>query len=404
MTTNRFFAGTGEMAARCRSFDWSETPLGPPATWKRSLKTLVGLMLASRQPMYVTWGEEGTLLYNDAYAALLQSKHPAALGQPFREVWAEIWEEIEPLVAKVFTGESVHFDDITLFVERNGALDEAHFAFSYTSVYDEGGEVVGLFCACNETTAQILAERAAQTALQAAEEANVAKSQFLANMSHELRTPLSAIIGYAEMLIEEAEEGAPATDLSRDIRKIESNARHLLGLINDVLDLSKVESGKMDIYVEDFDVAEVVADVAATAQRLAEKKGNRLTTRVEPGTGLMQSDVTKLRQILLNLLGNAAKFTQDGTIELAVSRRGDTLAFAVRDTGIGMTPEQLERLFERFSQADASTTRRFGGTGLGLSLTKAFSAMLGGDVAVESRAGEGSTFTLTLPASAPDPA
>ncbi|MBB3997634.1 response regulator [Aureimonas pseudogalii] len=404
MTTNRFFGGTGEMAARCRSFDWSETPLGPPAAWKRSLKTLVGLMLASRQPMYVTWGKEGTLLYNDAYAALLQSKHPAALGQPFREVWAEIWGEIEPLVAKVFAGESVHFDDITLFVERNGALDEAHFAFSYTSVYDEGGEVVGLFCACSETTAQILAERAAQAALQAAEEANVAKSQFLANMSHELRTPLSAIIGYSEMLIEEAEEGAAAADLARDIRKIESNARHLLGLINDVLDLSKVESGKMDIYVEDFDVAEIVADVAATAQRLAEKKGNRLTTRVEPGAGAMQSDVTKLRQILLNLLSNAAKFTQDGEIELAVSRRGDTLVFAIRDTGIGMTPEQLERLFERFSQADASTTRKFGGTGLGLSLTRAFSAMLGGDVTVESRAGEGSTFTLTLPASAPDPA
>ncbi|WP_062207445.1 response regulator [Aureimonas sp. AU12] len=397
MTTSRFLSGTGEMAARLRSFDWTSTSLGPPSGWPRALKTLVALMLSSRQPMYVNWGSERILLYNDAYSTLLQSKHPTALGRPFQEVWAEIWDEIEPFIASVFDGDAVHFDDITLHVERNGAMDEAHFAFSYTPVYDDAGTVAGLFCACNETTSQILAERAAMEALQAAEEANIAKSQFLANMSHELRTPLSAIIGYAEMLIEEAEEGAEAQELSRDIRKIESNARHLLGLINDVLDLSKVESGKMDIYAETFDIADIVQDVAATAQRLAGKKNNELVARIEAGIGTMHSDVTKVRQILLNLLSNAAKFTQDGTITLAVERRGETIVFTVSDTGIGMTPEQLERLFQRFSQADASTTRKFGGTGLGLSLTKAFSAMLGGDVAVESTHGTGSTFTLTLP-------
>ncbi|WAJ27811.1 hybrid sensor histidine kinase/response regulator [Antarcticirhabdus aurantiaca] len=403
MTVPRFLAGTGEMAERLRGFDWSEAAIGPPAAWPRSLQTLVELMLASRQPMFMAWGGDGTMLYNDAYIQLLQSKHPAAFGRPFRAVWSEIWDEIEPLVERVHAGGSVHFDDITLFVERNGQRTEAHFAFSYTPVRDDDGAVAGLFAACNETTAQIMAERAASAALQAAEEANIAKSQFLANMSHELRTPLSAIIGYAEMLIEEAEEGAAASDLGADIRKIESNARHLLGLINDVLDLSKVESGKMDVYAETFDVAEVVADVAATARRLAEKKNNRLTADVAGDAGAMHTDVTRLRQILLNLLSNAAKFTQDGTITLAVRREGESLVFVVTDTGIGMTPEQLERLFQRFSQADASTTRKFGGTGLGLSLAKVFSAMLGGTIAVESRPGVGSTFTLTLPAALPDP-
>ncbi|MBB3950287.1 hybrid sensor histidine kinase/response regulator [Aureimonas jatrophae] len=403
MTSARFLSGEGEMADRMRSADWTATPLGPPAGWPRPLKTMVSLMLASRQPMFLAWGREnGIMLYNDPYIALLQSKHPTAFGQRFRETWGEIWDEIGPLVDRVFAGGSVHYDDIALQVERNGRLEEAHFAFSYTPVYGDDGEVAGLFGACNETTSQILAERAKMEALQAAEEANLAKSQFLANMSHELRTPLSAIIGYSEMLIEEAEEGAVAGDLVRDIRKIESNARHLLGLINDVLDLSKVESGKMDLYAETFDVAEIVADVAATARALAEKKDNRLEIELAGEVGTMHSDITKLRQVLLNLLSNAAKFTQAGTITLRAERLGGTLVFSVSDTGIGMTPEQLERLFQRFAQADASTTRRFGGTGLGLSLTKAFSEMLGGHVSVESRPGEGSTFRLTVPAQLPD--
>ncbi|KAB0677003.1 response regulator [Aureimonas leprariae] len=398
MTTSRFLAGAGEMAGRMRGFDWASSPLGQPSAWPRPLKTLVELMLNARQPMFMAWGDERIMLYNDAYAAMLQSKHPAAFGSRFADVWAEIWTDIDPLVRQVFDGEPVHMDDITLFVERNGRTDEAHFAFSYTPVYDEAGSIVGLFCPCAETTGQIMAERAAATALQAAEEANLAKSQFLANMSHELRTPLSAIIGYSELLQEEVEEGAEGADLAVDIRKIESNARHLLGLINDVLDLSKVESGKMDVYPETFAIAEIVRDIVSTAGALVDKKRNRLVLQVGDDAGTMTTDITKLRQILLNLLSNAAKFTEGGTITLGVERSADLVSFSVADTGIGMTPEQLDKLFQRFSQADASTTRRFGGTGLGLALTKAFGDMLGGDVTVTSEQNRGSTFTLRLPA------
>ncbi|MGU3536506.1 response regulator [Methylobacterium sp. A54F] len=248
-----------------------------------------------------------------------------------------------------------------------------------------------------DITARKEAEAATAAAKEAAEEANRAKSQFIANMSHELRTPLSAVIGYAEMLQEELEDlGEPA--LIADMGKIEANARHLLGLINDVLDLSKIEAERVEIFAEDFSVAEMAAEVASTVEGLVAKKGNVLELTVAADAGLAHTDVTKLRQCLINLLSNAAKFTENGRIGLAVDRAGESLRFAVSDTGIGMNPEQVGRLFERFIQADASTTRRFGGTGLGLAITRAFAHMLGGEVTVESREGAGTTFTLTLPA------
>ncbi|WP_375455049.1 response regulator [uncultured Methylobacterium sp.] len=249
-----------------------------------------------------------------------------------------------------------------------------------------------------DITERKAAEAAVEAARQAAEDANRAKSQFLANMSHELRTPLSAVIGYSEMLQEELEDlGEPS--LIADMKKIESNARHLLGLINDVLDLSKIEAERVEIYAEDFSVAEVVDEVAATVEGLIAKKGNTLDLAVAADVGAAHTDVTKLRQCLINLLSNAAKFTENGRVGLTVRREADgALRFAVSDTGIGMSPEQVGKLFERFTQADASTTRRFGGTGLGLSITRAFAELLGGRVEVASREGAGSTFTLTLPA------
>jgi PAS domain S-box-containing protein len=258
--------------------------------------------------------------------------------------------------------------------------------------------IVGWFGTNTDVTEMREAEEALAAAKAAAEDANQAKSQFIANMSHELRTPLSAVIGYAEMLEEEAEAVEGGDAFLDDLRKINSNARHLLSLINDVLDLSKIEAGKMEVQPEDFDACALVQEVAATVEALVERRRNRLEVTCAPDLGGMHSDPVKLRQCLFNLLGNAAKFTEDGTIALTAEREGGTLAFRVADTGIGMTPEQLDKLFQRFTQADASTTRRFGGTGLGLAITKAFTTMLGGTIEVTSEAGKGSAFTLRIPA------
>jgi len=254
------------------------------------------------------------------------------------------------------------------------------------------------------------ARAAAEEAKQAADDANKAKSSFLANMSHELRTPLNAIIGYSEMVSEELED-LGAGELRPDIEKVVAAAKHQLGLVNDILDISKIEAGKMTLFLEDFDLTTLVHEVAATVQPLVAKNTNTLSVECSADLGTMRADQTKVRQALFNLLSNASKFTENGRITLEVRSQASQLltdhcpliSFRVRDTGIGMTPEQLGRLFQAFSQADASTTRKFGGTGLGLTISRQFCRLMGGDLTVESVMGEGSTFTAIIPAVVVDP-
>jgi len=255
---------------------------------------------------------------------------------------------------------------------------------------------------------------------EAAETANKAKSTFLANMSHELRTPLNAIIGYSEMLQEEAEDMGYSEFVS-DIAKINAAGSHLLNLITDILDLSKIEAGKMELYLETFDVAALVEGVAMTIEPVVGKNRNTLIVDCPDDIGSMYADMTKVRQGLFNLINNAAKFTEDGMITVTVERQtfqvsmpgymrsadlntdqglllsSDWISFKVADTGIGLTAEQMNKLFRQFAQADSSTRRRYGGTGLGLTITQQFCQMMGGDITVESEPGEGSVFTIWLP-------
>jgi signal transduction histidine kinase/CheY-like chemotaxis protein len=233
-----------------------------------------------------------------------------------------------------------------------------------------------------------------------ATEASRTKSTFLANMSHELRTPLNAIIGYSEILEEEARDKG-LQDLLPDIDRIATAGRHLLSVINDILDLSKIEAGRMDIYIEDIDLPALIGEIESMIRPLAAKNGNRLEVICPADIGRIRSDLTKVKQSVLNLLGNSSKFTTGGEIALVVSRLpaagGSHISFRVSDTGIGMTPAQTAKLFQAFTQVDTTTTKRFGGTGLGLAITKHFCDMLGGSIGVESELGKGSTFTMIIP-------
>ncbi|TAE11532.1 MAG: PAS domain S-box protein [Oscillatoriales cyanobacterium] len=294
---------------------------------------------------------------------------------------------------------------------------------SARAVCDTRGEVIYYEGSVEDISDRKVFESALQLALEAAEAASTAKSAFLANMSHELRTPLNAIIGYSEMLQEETEESG-YNELTPDLDKIRTSGRHLLSLINDILDISKIEAGRMDLYLETFDIATLIEEVADTAAPLIEKNHNTLNLQQIGNIGTMHGDITKLRQILLNLLSNAAKFTHNGTITLSASREQiagysseatpqnssepavnspssnpskEFLVVNCTDTGIGMNPEELQNIFQPFIQADASTTRKYGGTGLGLAISQRFCLMMGGNISVNSQVGVGSTFTIRLP-------
>jgi signal transduction histidine kinase len=246
--------------------------------------------------------------------------------------------------------------------------------------------------------------RRLQSAKEAAEAANRLKSMFLLNMSHELRTPLNAIIGYSEMVQEEATDlGDAARHFIPDLQKVQGAGKHLLALIDSILEISKIEAGAMELHLETFDIASMLREVVTAIQALVEEKANTLEVRSALELGTMRADLSKVRQSLFNLLSNACKFTERGRITLTVSHASDALlpadwiTFRISDTGIGITPEQMAKLFQPFTQADASTTRQYGGAGLGLAITQRFCQLMGGDITVDSEVGKGSTFTIRLP-------
>jgi PAS domain S-box-containing protein len=328
---------------------------------------------------------------NPAAQRIVRHTAPEAIGQPVGQILAARSDLVERYRDVIEASAEIAL----------GSEAQCCYDLRISPLYDRQGHLSGRLIVLRDITDRKRVEEELYRAKEAAETASRAKSTFLANMSHELRTPLTSILGYSELLQVRARTRG-YDEFSADLAQIRSAGSHLLALINDILDLSKIEAGKLELYLETFDVPVLVNYVSSTVRPLFERNGNSLELHCADTLGKMHADMTRVQQILFNLLSNGAKFTEHGTITLNVAREttgdDDWFSFQFADTGIGMTAEQMQGLFKDFTQADASTTRKYGGTGLGLALSSRFCRMMGGTIAVESQAGKGSLFTVRLPA------
>ncbi len=403
-----------ELAARARG---AITVRQMTAQVARHARTVDGILGASLDLIFLV-DQSGRYTYVSRTAAQAAGMNPREM---IRKTWQElgwppnIMERVHQQCDRIFVTAEPAKGEVIVPTAAWGTRD---YEYLLSPVCATDGTVEAVVATLRDITDRKDAEEAWQLAKEAAELANRAKSAFLANMSHELRTPLNAIIGYSDMLVEDAEEVGNLEVVS-DLDKIRTAGKHLLQLIDDILDISKIEADKMEIYLESFDVGGLIEEVATTIKPLIEKNGNTLQVLSAENIGAMHGDLMKVRQVILNLLSNAAKFSENGAIVLTVERitseefknkyqprvvqmlilDAEYLVFRVTDTGIGMTQEQQERLFQPFTQADNSTTRKYGGTGLGLTISQRFCQMMGGDIEVTSELDCGSTFTASLPAS-----
>jgi signal transduction histidine kinase len=386
------------MGALMRRLDWAGTPVGPAATWPPSLRAAVALLLASTHPMYLAWGDDLLQLYNDAFRQVLGPVHPHALGRSARETFRESWDVVGPLFERLMGGErSTAEEDRPLRRELDGKVEERHFTLSYSSVRQEDGQPGGVLVTALETTRhREEAARREQIARLEAEAANKAKDEFLAVVSHELRTPLGAILIWTQLLRQESVDEAT---VARALGIIERSTKSLAQLLDDLLDVSRIVSGKIRLEPRPVDLPSVLQVAVEAAQPGAEQKGVRIESALQRPLVPVSGDPGRLQQVVGNLLSNAIKFTPSGgSIRVRLDRVGPQARIQVSDTGMGIRPDFLPYIFEHFRQADSTSTRENRGLGLGLAIARHLVELHGGAIEAESPGeGQGASFTITLP-------
>lgn len=403
---NDLFASGGEMGRRIQAFDWSATAIGAIESWSQSLQIALQILLLSKFPMQILWGTEYVQFYNDAYIPIAGNKHPTALGQRGEDCWKEVWDFAGPLLDQVMTtGTATWSEDQLLTLNRYGYPEDCYFTFSYTPVWEKSGTVGGIFIAVNETTQKILSERRerelrleTQAAKEAAERANQLKDQFLAVLSHELRSPLNPILGWASLLLSREFDAATTR---RALETIERNAKLQAQMIDDLLDVSRILREKLALTLAPVHLIPIIEEAIETVQTAATAKAIHIQTEFDHALVQILGDANRLKQLIWNLLSNAVKFTpQGGHVTLQLTYVDGFAVLRVMDTGKGIAADFLPYVFDHFRQADSTTTRVFGGLGLGLAIAKQIAETHGGNIQAESAGeGKGATFTVQLPLS-----
>lgn len=379
-----------------RGHDWSTSPLGQPESWPQSLRSMVGMLINSKFPMFLAWGTDFSMLYNDAYGEILGNKHPSAVGARMQDIWAEIWVYLTPKIEQAISGQAVFEENLPLSVFRKGYYEKAWFTFSYSPIYDESGQVGGMFCAVVETTETVRALAALQASESELKAMNQRKDEFLAMLAHELRNPLAPISSAAEMLRIIAHSDPKIIRVGEVINR---QLNHLTALVDDLLDVARVTKGliELDRQVVDFDL--IIQSAVEQSRPLLEERKHTLSVQGSASHAMVVADRNRIIQVLTNLLNNAAKYTTEaGHIILSVSINDENVVVEVEDNGVGIEPELIPRIFDLFTQAQRTPDRLQGGLGIGLALVKTIMTLHAGQILVSSDGrGAGSKFTMLLP-------
>ena len=389
--------GGGEMGARVRDLDWSRTSLGPIAGWSQSLRTAVNLVLSSPVPIVMLWGTDGIMIYNDAYSVFAGGRHPRLLGSPVLEGWPEVADFNRRVMEVGLSGGTLSFRDQHLVLHRHGRPEDVWMDLSYSPIHDESGTPRGVLAIVAETTQRVLAERQIRELNEALErqvhtlaELDRAKTTFFTNISHEFRTPLTLMLGPTE----DALRGRQALS-GEDLATVHRNELRLLKLVNALLDFSRIEAGRLRAAFEPTDLARLTEEITGTFRAAVERAGLELAVHCDP-VGEVYVDPEMWEKVVLNLLSNALKFTLKGRITVTLRDVDDEVELSVQDTGIGISPEHLPRLFERFHRIEGARGRTQEGSGIGLALVDDLVRLHGGTVSVSSQPAEGTTLTVRL--------